>query len=134
MSSVQHPYSGTECFGKFGKIRIPVPPATVQNFIPVPDTSVSSVQHQYHFGNFGTTSVPVSDTSVEVRYKIHTGTVHTGTVPNTPFLATFLIKHHTLRTNTRTSYTYTMCVSTWYYTEDIDAAACCIPTTVVSRY
>ena len=45
-------------FVKFGTIRIPVPPVPVQTFIPVRDTSVSSV-HQYHFGKFGTTFIPV---------------------------------------------------------------------------
>ena len=61
---------------------IPVRPVPVQTFIPVPDTSVRSVQHQYryrtlrqvrcsintgtgHFVKFGTTSIPVPDV---VRY------------------------------------------------------------------
>ena len=58
--------------------------------LPVPDTSVSSVQHQYyrhrtlryvrnintgngHFGKFGTTSIPVPETSVSsVRWQKYT--------------------------------------------------------------
>ena len=84
--------------------------------LPVPDTSVSSVRHQYrywtlrqvrygintgtgHFGKFGTTSISVPDTSVcsvrhqyrhrtlrYVRSDINTGTENTGTVPNTPLV------------------------------------------------
>ena len=66
--------TGIGHFGKFGTIWIPVPSVPIQTFIPVPDTSVSSVQHQYryrtlryvrydsntgtgHFGKFGTTSI-----------------------------------------------------------------------------
>ena len=52
--------------------------------IPVLDTSVTSVQHQTgtgRFGNFGTTSIPVPDTAVSsVRHgDIDTGTAGTGT-------------------------------------------------------
>ena len=74
-------HTGIGHLGKFGTIWIPVPPVPVQTFIPVPDTSAISVQHQYryltlryvrydintgavHDGKFGTTSIPVPDTSV----------------------------------------------------------------------
>ena len=95
--------TGIGHFGKFGTIWIPVPPVPIQTFIPVPDTSVSSVRHQYryrtlrkgrysintstrHFGNFGTTSIPVSNTSVswvrhQYRYRIlrYVRYINTGT-------------------------------------------------------
>ena len=45
--------TGTRHFGKLGTTTI-----------PVPDTLVSSVSHQYHLGKFGTISVPVPDTLV----------------------------------------------------------------------
>ena len=68
--------TSTGYFGNFGTTWVPVPPVPVQTFIPVPETSVTSVRHQYryrtlryvrydintgagHFGNFGTTSIPV---------------------------------------------------------------------------
>ena len=56
-------------FGKFGTISI-----------PVPDTSASSVRHQYRYR-----------TLRQVRYDISTGTENTGTVPNTP-LKTYVFK------------------------------------------
>ena len=105
VSSVQHQHryrtlrqdrydinAGTGHFGKFGTMGILVLPVLVQDFIPVPDTSVSSVQHQHryrtlrevrysittdigHFGKFGTTSilVPVSSVrSVRHQYRYRT--------------------------------------------------------------
>ena len=77
--------TGTGHFGNFGTTSI-----------PAPDTSVSSIRHQYtgtgHFGKFGTTSTPVPDTSVSsvahqyryrtlrlVRYDTDTGTAGTAT-------------------------------------------------------
>ena len=59
-------HTATGNFAKFGTIWIPVPPVLVQTFMPVPDTSVSSVRYQYryrHFDNFST-SIPVPDTSI----------------------------------------------------------------------
>ena len=87
--------TGTGRSGKFGTTRILVPAVPVQTFIPVLDTSVSSVQRL-----FSATSTPVPDTLVnavhqyryrtlrQARYDIHAGTEHTGTVPNTPLTYT----------------------------------------------
>ena len=41
--------TGTGNFGKFGTTSIPVPAVPVQTFVPVPDTSVSSVRRQYRY-------------------------------------------------------------------------------------
>ena len=52
---------------RYGLNTLPNPVWFGTNSIPVPDTSVSSVQLQYRFrrlGKFDTTSTPVSDTSV----------------------------------------------------------------------
>ena len=84
VSSVRHQYryrtlryvryditTGTGHFCKFGKTWMTVPPVPVQPFIPVPDTSVISVQHQYRgtgqFGKFGTTSILVSRIPIPYR-------------------------------------------------------------------
>ena len=93
-------HAGTGHFGKFSTWT-PVPPVPVQTFTPVPNTSVTSVQHQYryrtlrwvrydinvgtgHFGKFGTwTSVPPVPVQTFTR------------VPNT--LATS-VQHHRYRT------------------------------------
>ena len=59
--------TGTGRFGNFSAIWIPVPqvpPVPVQTSLPVPDTSASSVQHQYRYR-----------TLQKVRY-INTGTGH----------------------------------------------------------
>ena len=65
VSSVRHQYryrtlrslrydinTGTGHFGKFGTTWIPVPPVPVKTFIPVPDTSVSSVRHPYPYREY----------------------------------------------------------------------------------
>ena len=75
--------TGTGHFGKFGTTSIPVPPVPVQTFIPVPDTLVSSVEHQYryrrHFGKFGTTSISVPGTLGKFGTTSNTGGTNTGT-------------------------------------------------------
>ena len=59
--------TGTGRLGRFDTIYIPIPPVPVQTFIPIPCTSVFSVQHQYRHG-----------TLRHVRYNINTGTSGTG--------------------------------------------------------
>ena len=54
--------TGAGPFGNFGTARIPVLPVPVQTFIPVPEISVSSIQHQTP-GKFGTASIPITDIS-----------------------------------------------------------------------
>ena len=57
-----------------------------------------------HFGNFGTTSIPVPNTSVRVRYNINTGTGHFGKfgttsipVPDTSVISGHQYRYRTLR-------------------------------------
>ena len=41
--------AGVTNFGKFCTTWIPVPPVPVKTFIPVPDTLVSSIRHEYRY-------------------------------------------------------------------------------------
>ena len=66
--------TGTRHFVKFGTTWILASPVPVVTSISVPDTSVSSVRHQYHFGKFGT--IWISAPPVLVRLSI--GTEHFG--------------------------------------------------------
>ena len=84
--------------GVFGTVRTEAYRRYIPPVLPVPDTSVSSVRHQYryrtlryvrydintgtgHFGKFGTTSIPVPDTSLSsVRHRYRSKSV-SGLVP-----------------------------------------------------
>ena len=128
VSSVRHKYRYRTLRYKFGTISIPVLPAPVQTFMPVPDTSVSS-EHQYRYrilrGKFGTSSILVRDTLVssvqhqyvaldtsvssvghqyryrtlrQVRYDINTGTSGTGIDVYTGFVPVSVLDRHRHRT------------------------------------
>ena len=76
-----HIETATGHLGKFGSMPIPVQPEPIQTLIPVPDTSVSSVQHQYRYR-----------TRWELRHDSHTGTENNSTVPNAPLQNLFRLR------------------------------------------